>query len=461
MNKTVLVVDDDRKIAELIRFRLTHQGYATQCAYNGRDALEQVAREQPVLVMLDIRLPDLNGVEVLKTIIKNHPASHVIMISAHADVKVAVECMKLGAYDFIEKPLELPELDAKVKHVFNQFVLEEEVSILKKELGEKYKYKSILGKSEKMKKVFRAVELAARSNVNVLIEGESGTGKELVARAIHFSGLRKEHPFLAVNCGAIPDNLLESELFGHEKGAFTGAVAKKIGKFEQAEGGTIFLDEIGDLPPALQVKLLRTLQEREIEPLGGARAVSINIRFIVATNKDLGKLVRENRFREDLYFRIHVFPISIPPLRERKEDIPELLRYFIKKYHPNRRLTVHVEPGALKKLVDYPWPGNVRELENSIERLMLVNGQRDVVMEADIDALELWKNEPAVPAVNHTDVDWRDKEKVLGDTERALLERALMESGGNVTEASKQLRMSRDTFYRKMKRYALQRKALV
>lgn len=304
--------------------------------------------------------------------------------------------------------------------------------------------------------MFQAVDLAAKSDVNVLIEGESGTGKELVARAVHFNGPRKDRPFVAVNCAAIPEHLLESELFGHEKGAFTGAISKKIGKFEQAHGGTIFLDEIGDLPQTLQVKLLRILQEREVERVGGSEAIAIDVRFIVATHRDLSKLIAENKFREDLYFRVNVFPIQISPLRERKEDIPELLRYFVKKYHRGRR-PFHVEKGALDRLMDYSWPGNVREFENCVERLLLIKGEGSQITESDIDSLDLWKNQMVARDAAQ---EWRDKEKMQDETERDLLEKTLRESGGNVTEASKRLQMSRDTFYRKMKRYSVQRKAL-
>lgn len=455
MKKIVLIVDDDQKIAKLIDFHLKQRGYATYSVYRGYDAIAYVQKESPVLVMLDIRLPDISGVEVLKTIHKTNPQTHVIMISAHADVKVAVECMKLGAYDFIEKPLAFAGLDTKVKHVFQQFLLQEELSMLKRELGEKYKYKSMLGKSSAMKKVFHAIELAEKSDVNVFIEGESGTGKELAARAIHFNGPRKDKPFVAVNCGAIPEHLLESELFGHEKGSFTGAVARKIGKFEQAQGGTVFLDEIGDLSQTLQVKLLRILQEREVERVGSEQSIPIDVRFITATNSDLNEMVRSGRFREDLYFRINVFPIRIPPLRERKEDIPELLHYFINKYHQNRRQHMQIESGALRKLMDYPWPGNVRELENAVERLMLIKDTGENITEGDIDFLELWKHE----VTPKEEVSWQDRDKLMGDTEKVLLEKALQESSGNISKASKMLQISRDTFYRKMKRYALQRQS--
>ncbi len=456
LDKKILIVDDDKKIASLIEFRLKNQGYSTHCVHAGLEALEYVKKETPALVFLDIRLPDLSGVEVLQQLQKNFPDVYVLMISAHADVKVAVDCMKLGAYDFIEKPLAFPELDTKVKHIFEQFRLEEEVSVLKRELGEKYKFKSLIGKSPEMKKVFQCVDTAARSDVSVLIEGESGTGKELVARAIHFNGARQKKSFIAVNCAAIPETLLESELFGYEKGAFTGAVSRKIGKFEQAGDGTIFLDEIGDLPAALQGKLLRVLQEREIERVGGTESIPIQGRFIAATHQDLKTLVNAGKFREDLYYRVNVFPIRIPPLRERKEDIPELLHHFILKKQ-GRKKGIKIEGDALKKLLHYAWPGNIRELENFVERMILMKGGAGELTDADVETLDIGLNqaasvsEPAAGAVALTP----DRTQVVGEAEKALMEGVLGECRGNVSQASKVLKISRDTFYRKMKKYSI------
>ena len=457
MNNTILIVDDDKKIANLIDFRLKRQGYTTHCVFRGQEAIEYVQQHRPPLVMLDIRLPDTSGVEVLKEIQKNYPQTHVIIISAHADDKMAVDCMKLGAYDFVEKPLAFPELDAKVKHVFKQFNLEEEISLLRQELGEKYKFKSIIGKSSAMKKIMDCIEMAAKSDVNVLIEGESGTGKELVARAIHFNSPQKQGPFVAVNCAAIPETLLESELFGHEKGSFTGAIARRIGKFEQAQGGTFFLDEIGDLSSAIQVKLLRVLQEREIERVGGNGSIPIHVRFIMATNKNLRQLVSEEKFREDLYFRINVFPVSIPPLRDRKEDIPELLKYFLQKLY-RKKPALNIEPEALKALMHYEWPGNIRELENFSERLVLIKQDSQIITAEDVRALLLNQKKepsPAKPVELSTAPNWKDKEEVMGNTEKAIFENALRESGGNISKASKLLQISRDTFYRKMKKFSL------
>ncbi len=452
MTKTVLIVDDDKRIANLIDFHLKKQGYETACIYKGREAPPYVRTHKPALVLLDIRLPDTNGVDTLMELKKLAPETPVIMISAHGDVKLAVECMKLGAYDFVEKPLAWAEIDAKIRHVFEQFRLREEISHLKRELGEKYKFKSILGKSPQMKKVFHSLDLAAQSNLNVLIEGESGTGKELIARAIHFNGPTKSGPFIAVNCGAIPEPLLESELFGHEKGAFTGAGERKIGKFEQAHGGTIFLDEIGDLPSTLQVKLLRVIQEREIERLGATGSVPIQVRFIAATHQDLKKMVQAGRFREDLYFRVNVFPIRIPPLRERTEDIPELLAHFARRQTNAGRNAIQFSAGALKKIMNYSWPGNVRELENFIDRLLLVTKTNPVINEEDIDLSE---TEPAAPSPAGQISSDNRPFRAVDDAERGLLEHALREANGNVSRASKILQVSRDTFYRKMKKYSV------
>jgi transcriptional regulator with PAS, ATPase and Fis domain len=334
--------------------------------------------------------------------------------------------------------------------VFKQYSLEQEVTLLKKELGEKYKLKSLVGSGAEMQKVSHCIDLAAKSDVNVLIQGESGTGKELVARAIHFNGLRKEGPFVALNCGAIPDTLLESELFGYEKGAFTGAVGRKIGKFEQAQNGTIFLDEIGELSNTLQVKLLRVLQEREIERVGGSETIPIDVRFISATHQDLKNHIGSGAFREDLYFRLNVFPIAIPPLRMRKKDIPELFYYFIDK-HWGQKVQVKIDNPALNKLVEYHWPGNVRELENFVERLKLLKGSESVIVEEDIQLL----NHDLGHSAAESSSGWNKREQRVGQIEKEMLENALREAGGNVSKACRALNISRDTFYRKMKKHAL------
>jgi len=453
VNNTILVVDDDEKIGNLIGVRLQKQGYSSSLVSDGASALKWIEQNNPALILLDVRLPDMNGIDVLREILKKRPEVYVIMISAHADIAVAVECIKIGAIDFLEKPFEFVAFDAKVKQVFRPIALEEEVASLRKELGAAYKNKSLLGKSPAAIKVFQAIDLAAKSDVTVLIQGESGTGKELVARAIHLNGTPKGTPFVTVNCGAIPENLLESELFGHEKGSFTGAAARKTGKFELAHGGTIFLDEIGDLPLSLQVKILRVLQEKEIERVGGSAVIPIQVRVITATNRDLKKMVKEEKFREDLYYRINVFPINIPPLRERKEDISELFLHFVKKYREGKP-PVKTNEKALQCLSDYDWPGNIRELENFSERLMLIVDGKNIVTEKDIYALDAF-GQHDVEKVSTSAVIGIDRASVLGEAEKTLLEKALAEAGGNVTKASKLLQMSRDSFYRKMKKYAM------
>lgn len=451
MKYEVLVVDDDVKIANMISVRMKKRGYEASMVFTGRDALQWVESHRPVLILLDVRLPDISGVEVLQEILKKRPELYVIMISAHADVQIAVDCIKHGACDFLEKPFELAAFDAKVNQIFKQIILEEQVAELKKELGSSYKFKSLVGSSPAMRNVFHAIDLVAKSEVNVLIEGESGTGKELVARAIHAASAQKDGPFVAVNCGAIPDNLLESELFGHEKGAFTGAVAKKIGKFEQASGGTIFLDEISELPLALQVKFLRVLQEREVERVGGSGAIPVQVRVMAATNQNLKTMLREGKFREDLYYRLNVFPIRIPPLRERKSDIPELFIHFLKKRR-NGKFPIKTDEYALKQLADYDWPGNVRELENFVERLMLILGDRKLITEKDIHSLNGMEKRDKPEA--ETSVQ-EDRKKTLGETEKAILQKALEDARGNVTHAARLVQMSRDTFYRKMKKYEM------
>ncbi len=454
MKNTILIVDDDRKINQLLVIRLRKQGYVCASVFDGAGALPAVREHSPSLVFLDLRLPDMSGTEVLRSILKAFPEIYVVMISAHADVQLAVECIKTGAYDFIEKPFEFEAFDIKVKQIFRQINLQEEVTALKRELGAAYKYKSLVGSSDAMKKVYQAITLAAKSDVNVLILGESGTGKELVARSIHGGSEQKDRPFIAVNCGAIPENLLESELFGHEKGSFTGAAARKIGKFEQAQGGTIFLDEIGDLPLSLQVKLLRVLQEREIERVGGSQPIPIQVRLMTATHRDLKKMVDDKLFREDLYYRINVFPIRVPPLRERKEDIAELFMHFVN----TRRKGdggLKTDPAALVRLADYDWPGNIRELENFVERLLLLLGDRKNITEKDIHELDgLAAGEAPTGSASSVSTD---RVTAMGETEKAILERALAEAGGNVSKACRIVKMSRDSFYRKIKKYSILR----
>lgn len=442
MSKTVLIVDDDKQSGELIRSTLAQLGYEIRFVASGPVAIQYVRQYRPSLVILSVLLPQQEGLEVLKDVKREFPELYVITLGSRGNTKLAIQSVKSGAYDYLEKPFEREELEVKVKNVFEKMQLERKVSELQFALGEKYKLKSIIGQSSKMRRVYAKLEAASSSNVSVVIQGESGTGKELIARAIHYGGSVKDGPFVAVNCAAIPSALLESELFGFEKGAFTGAVSRKIGKFEQASGGTIFMDEIGDLPPLLQVKLLRALQERELEHLGGNRVIPINARFLFAANQALDDMVRCGRFREDLYFRINVLTIEVPPLRERREDIPELLNYFI---HQSVRgqSDIKIDPEAMKKLMEYHWPGNIRELENFVERTLLLHHGRRIRAE-DVDVAD----------VTPTRMGSRPLQ-TLEDAECFMIQNALRKSDGNMTETSRLLHISRDTLYRKLKKYDL------
>ncbi len=453
MNKSILIVDDDKDITDVLTTRLRKQGYSVSAAADGESAVEWVHIHAPALVLLDVRLPGISGTEVLRSILNVRPETYVVMISAQSDIKIAVECIKIGAYDFFEKPCDFSVFDSKVKQVFHQ-IFPEETNGVKRDLGAAYKYKSLVGSGKAMKRVFEAIDIAAKSDTNVLIQGESGTGKELVARAIHAQSAQKDKPFVALNCAAIPENLLESELFGHEKGAFTGAAARKIGKFEQANGGTIFLDEIGDLPLSLQVKLLRVFQEREIERVGGLQAIPIQVRLLTATHRDLKKIVSEGQFREDLYYRINVFPILVPPLRDRKEDIPELFNYFVNERRKGQPV-VEIDEQTMLKLTEYNWPGNIRELENFVERMLLHMGNRKHITIKDIQGLDSAGPRSEENGSSETASD--DRMDLLKETEKGILEKALADAGGNVTKASELVRMSRDSFYRKIKKYGITR----
>ena len=443
MKKRILVVDDDPQILELVAFTLENNGHEILRAESGSEALMKTMKEMPDLVLLDLKLPDKNGDQVLAEIKETQNQVPVVMMSAHGTIKVAIEAIKKGALDFIEKPFEIEELELKVQQVFEKVELKKEVKALRNQLGEKYSDKAMIASAPAMKEVMKLIDVAAGSEVNVLIQGESGTGKEMVARAIHFGGDRGDAPFIGINCAAIPSNLLESELFGHEKGAFTGAVARKLGKFEKAGCGTIFLDEIGDLSADLQVKLLRVLQEKEIERLGGHEQIPLQARFVFATNKDLKKLIEAGDFREDLYFRMNVLNLPVPALRERKEDLAALVDYFCKQFAKEE--SVKIEPTALKKIQDYPWPGNIRELENFIQRTLLLKTESEkVITVTDTRSLE--------GAVREGSQD-----ESLDAREKIAIGEALDKSNGNIAQASKLLGISRDTFYRKMKRYGIER----
>lgn len=440
MSRKILILDDDINVGQLITLTLQKKNYLTYHVTTCSEAADYLASNQPQLILLDVNLPDGNGKDFLKTVQSLSPRSPVIMISAHGSIRLAVECLRAGAYDFVEKPFEIEELETRVAHVFEKADLEEKVASLELQLGEKYKLKSMIGKSPLMHKVFQKIELATRSEIPVLITGESGTGKELVARAIHFNGQRSSRPFVALNCSAIPAHLLESELFGYEKGAFTGAASQRIGKFESAQQGTIFLDEIAELPQELQSKLLRVLQEREFERLGSNETIKVEARFIFATNQSLKNLIQEKKFREDLFFRINGLPVDLPPLRERQEDILPLVHYFVSKQSPSAP-KLEIEKAAADLLQSYSWPGNVRELENFVGRTLLIKGDGRKLRKEDVDLLE--------------SADTPHKSLSFEEMEKQLLTEALEKTGGQVAKVANILKVSRDTVYRKLKKYSI------
>ncbi|MCP3959755.1 MAG: sigma-54-dependent Fis family transcriptional regulator [bacterium] len=371
MKTRLLVVDDEESLADFLRLLFEKEGYAVQIANSVEEARGKLGERTFDLVLCDILMPDGNGLDLLKEIKEQNPRTAVIMMTAYASNKSAIEAMKLGAYNYISKPFNVEELTVVAAGALEKEGLEEENVYLRGELERKYQFSNIIGRSPRMQEVFSLIERVARTMSTVLVSGESGTGKELIARAIHYSGPRSTQHFLSINCGAMPENLLESELFGHERGAFTGAVREKKGLFQEADQGTLFLDEIGEMTQPMQVKLLRVLQDKRIRRVGGNREESVDVRIIAATNRDLQESIAEGEFREDLYYRINVIPISLPPLRERQEDIAPLVDFFIEKYSEEMGMAPRaISKEALDLLENYEWPGNVRELENTIERAL-------------------------------------------------------------------------------------------
>ena len=433
---TVLVVDDEPGMREFLEIMLKRDGYIVDTAPDGARALDKMENTLFDLAIVDIQMPVMNGIELLRRINEKSPETTVIMITAYASHETAIEAMKLGAYDYITKPFKIDEIKLVIKKAIEKKKLERENKRLRKELETKYGFGNIIGRSPSIIKVFDLIKRVADLNVNVLITGESGTGKELVARAIHYSGIRRGGPFVPVNCGAIPESLIESELFGYKRGAFTGALRDKKGLFEEADGGTIFLDEIADLPLHLQVRLLRVIEEKSIRPLGSTETIPIDIRVIAATNKNLEEEIEKGRFREDLYYRLNVIKIELPPLRERKEDIAPLAIHFISKYSREMGKDIRgISPKALETLESYHYPGNVRELENIIARSVALETS-NVIRQETLPQLVGSKDliDLGADLSSGTNLD-----AVLENVERRFIEKALKSTGGNKTEAAKLL----------------------
>ena len=436
MKKRILVVEDEEKLRRVIELQLISAGFEVDKAAAAEEGLKLVDRAD--LVLTDLRLPNLDGLQLLGLIRRQNAQVPVVMMTAYGSVETAVEAMKAGATDFLLKPFSLDHLMQVVNKALEVRALRDENRQLKEQLGRRYEYDNIIGRSEGMQEIFATIERVAPTRATVLLAGESGVGKDLIARAIHFHSPRRDRPLVKINCTAIPENLMESELFGYEKGAFTGAVASKPGKFEQADTGTVFLDEIGDVPGPIQVKLLRILQEREFERLGSNVTRHTDVRVIAATNQDLRAALEQGTFREDLYYRLNVVPINIPPLRERKQDIPTLANHFIRKLAPDSGSQVEsITDAAMEKLMGYHWPGNVRELENVIERsLVLCRGK-------ELDAGDI-RLESAPRPRAQTDSHFLPEGLSLDQYERELIREALRRADGNKSQAARLLGLTRN-----------------
>lgn len=433
----LLIIDDEPKMTMLLSSGLKEIGYSVDTAINGKEGMEALGKNEYDLVVTDIRLPAPDGMEILTWLSKNRPDTIVIMMTAFAQVRTAVEAMKIGAADYLIKPFPLDELKLQIKKLLKQRRVEELKDLRERDFNS-LAYDNFIGESPPVKKTIELLQKVAVTDTTVLITGESGSGKELAARMVHEFSPRKNKPFVAINCAALTETLLESELFGHEKGAFTGAVARKPGRFELADGGTIFLDEIGEMSPSLQAKLLRLLEEKRLIRVGGVENIKIDVRLVVATNRNLKEMIKEGRFREDLYFRVNVFPVTVPPLRDRVEDIPGLVTYFLeKKNYPH----IEVDREVLEILSNYGWPGNIRELKNILDRAVILAGGEPLDPGCiGIDDDDLISLAPSA-GIGHS----------LQETEKKQIETALEKTGGNKTEAARILGITRRRLYSRMK----------
>jgi DNA-binding NtrC family response regulator len=439
---TLLIVEDEPKMLRLLELSLAEEGYSVRTAADAETGVKMLRQEPIDLVLTDLKLPGISGLDFLQAVKRHDARTPVVVMTAFGSVETAVQAMKAGASDYILKPFSLEEMKLVLKKELDFHRLREENRDLREALGKRYDYKNVVARSPKMQEVLAVVERVAPTNSTVLLGGESGAGKDMIARVIHQHSRRAAGPFVKINCAAIPENLLESELFGYERGAFTGAVGAKPGKFELADKGTTFLDEIGDVPPATQVKLLRVLQEREFERLGGTKTLKVDVRLVAATNRDLRAALEQGTFREDLYYRLNVVPINIPPLREHKEDIPELVNLFVARFaHEAGKGIEGVTPAAMKLLMEFHWPGNVRELENIIERAVAF--AEDKVIEADDIRLDL---SPATPSklLAGSPAAFPPPGMTLESYEEEIIREALRRASGNKSQAARALGLSRN-----------------
>lgn len=451
----ILIIDDEPVIRETLSDWLEREGYIIETAITGEEGIKKEKDNNFDIAIVDLKLPGMDGIEVLRKLKEIDPDIVVIMITAYATIETAVSAIKDGAYDYLTKPFNLEEISLVVKKITEHRKLVAENILLKKQLEERYSFENIIGKSPKMRKIFELIEDVADSDATILIQGESGTGKEVIARAIHQRSSRANASFITANCAAIPDNLLESELFGYEKGAFTGATQTKKGRFELAEEGTLFLDEITDMKLNTQVDLLRVLQEKEFRRLGGSQLIKTNVRIIASSNKDVEKQVAIGDFREDLYYRLNVISIKLPPLRERKEDIPFLVEHFLRKYsHKNHRIIKDISKEALELLTRYNWPGNVRELENVIERATIL-GKKQFLMSSDLP--EVIKKDSSL-ARDEAIIYLTEPNKSLEEVEKEYITNLLQRTNWNISQSAKLLKINRATLYNKIRQYKIKRK---
>jgi two-component system, NtrC family, response regulator PilR len=457
MKPRILVVDDEESIREFLEIMLKKEGYEVTCAEDGLKAKDLLAKRSFDMVISDLQMPNMTGIELLKHVKESYPDLTFMLITAFGTTESAVEAMKMGAYDYLTKPFKIDEVRINIQNALRSKHLEVENRVLKKELGKEYSFQSLIGNSEAMHKIFDLVKRVSMTPTNVLITGESGTGKEVVAKAIHFNGPLKDKPFITINCGAIPEQLMESEMFGHKKGSFTGAVNDKSGLFEVADGGTLFLDEVGELPLTIQVKLLRAIQERVIRRVGAVEDIKVDVRICAATNRDLEEMVKTGAFRQDLFYRLNVIGIRTPSLRERKEDIPLLATHFLKKYNDRLGKSLGgISAEAMEMLKKYDYPGNVRELENVIERTVALEGGATILPES----LPPFVNTPSgrkMASRHEIEIgdDGIDLDKVVGQIEKELLVKAIHASSGVKKRAAKLLHITFRSMRYRVEKYGL------
>ncbi len=464
MKGSVLIVDDEPDILLVMSANLKKDGYEVDIAEDGAEAMKKLESRDFDAVIVDHQMPRMTGMELLERLRngltpgKGHADTPVIVVTAYGTIEMAVRAMKNGAYSYLTKPIQYEDLSLQVKNAVERRRLSAEIESLRHEVEEKYQFGNILGRNPRMQEIFQVIRTVAETDATVLIHGESGTGKELIARAIHYNSRRKDRPFVVVSCSALPETLLESELFGHEKGAFTGAIRQRIGRFEMADGGTVFLDEIGEMTMPVQMKLLRVLQEREIERVGGNQTVKVDVRLIAATHKDLHRAMSERLFREDLFYRLNVVPIKLPPLRERLDDVPLLAAHFLRKYcEKNQKRIKTISPQALSSLIRYSYPGNVRELENVIERAVIME-KGDTIRKVEL-RFPGPAGAPDMQCRIDSDIQplRKMKAEVVESFEKEYISQVLRLCGGNMSRAARHAGMNIKNLHEKMARYGLKK----